>query len=70
MRSGAHDDRYGNDLRLAIGSVNAVEFFVTCAASATFLLSLGIQGWPIILGLALALFLLASLRAASSVCAP
>lgn len=43
----------GNDMREAIGSVNAAEFFVTLAASVTFFLALGLGGWPIILGLAL-----------------
>ena len=43
----------GNDMRVAIGSVNAAEFFVTMAASVTFFLALGLGGWPIILGLAL-----------------
>jgi len=33
------------------GSVNAVEFFVTLAASITFILSLGASHWSIILGL-------------------
>lgn len=43
----------GNEVRETIGSVNAAEFFVTLAASATFFLTLGLGGWPIILGLAL-----------------
>lgn len=43
----------GSDVRQAVGSVNAVEFFVTVAASATFILTLGLTYWPIILGLAL-----------------
>jgi uncharacterized membrane protein YfcA len=43
----------GNDLRVTVGSVNAVEFFVTLAASVTFLLTLGLTNWPIVLGLAL-----------------
>jgi uncharacterized membrane protein YfcA len=42
----------GHDPRLTIGSVNAVEFFVTLAASITFLLTLGLGHWPVILGLA------------------
>ena len=41
----------GNDLRQTVGSVNAVEFFVTLAASVTFMLSLGLTHWSIILGL-------------------
>ena len=42
----------GNALREAVGSVNAVEFFVTLAASLTFVLTLGLSNWPSILGLA------------------
>lgn len=42
----------GNDARQAVGSVNVVEFFVTLAASVTFVLTLGLTNWPIILGLA------------------
>lgn len=53
----------GNDMREAIGSVNAVEFFVTLAASLTFFLTLGLGGWPIILGLALGGVLAAPLGA-------
>lgn len=43
----------GNDARETIGSVNAVEFFVTLAASITFMLMLGLGNWPIIVALAL-----------------
>jgi uncharacterized membrane protein YfcA len=43
----------GNGLRTAVGSVNAVEFFVTVAASLTFLVTLGIRHWEVILALAL-----------------
>lgn len=43
----------GNDARETIGSVNAVEFFVTTAASITFVLMLGLTNWPIIVALAL-----------------
>lgn len=42
----------GSDLRKTVGSVNAVEFFVTLAASITFILTLGLTNWQIILGLA------------------
>lgn len=42
----------GNRLREAVGSVNAVEFFVTLSASITFVLTLGLGNWPVILGLA------------------
>jgi uncharacterized membrane protein YfcA len=43
----------GNDVRITVGSVNAVEFFVTLAASITFFLTIGLTHWGIILGLAL-----------------
>lgn len=43
----------GNAPRQTIGTVNAVEFFVTVAASVTFLVTLGISHWPIVAGLAL-----------------
>jgi uncharacterized protein len=43
----------GNDARLTIGSVNAVEFFVTLAASVMFVLMLGLTNWYMILALAL-----------------
>ncbi len=42
----------GNAIRTAIGSTNAVEFFVALSASVTFVLSLGTFDWRIILGLA------------------
>lgn len=42
----------GNDVRITVGSVNAVEFFVTLAASITFLLTIGLTHWSIIVGLA------------------
>jgi len=42
----------GNDPRFTIGSVNFAEFFVTLAASITFLLTVGLVQWQIILGLA------------------
>ncbi|MCS7054583.1 MAG: sulfite exporter TauE/SafE family protein [Thermoflexales bacterium] len=53
----------GNDIRKTIGSVNVVEFFVTLAASATFLVTLGLSNWPIILALALGGVLAAPLAA-------
>lgn len=53
----------GNDIRKTIGSVNAVEFFVTLAASVTFFLTLGLSNWPIILALALGGVLAAPLAA-------
>lgn len=43
----------GNPLRLTVGSVNAVEFFVTLTASLTFLLTLGLGYWKIVAALAL-----------------
>jgi uncharacterized membrane protein YfcA len=43
----------GNDVRITVGSVNAVEFFVTLAASITFFLPIGLTHWSIILGLAI-----------------
>jgi uncharacterized membrane protein YfcA len=43
----------GSDARQTIGSVNAVEFFVTLAASLTFIVMLGLTHWRIIVGLAL-----------------
>ncbi|MFO1438632.1 MAG: sulfite exporter TauE/SafE family protein [Verrucomicrobiaceae bacterium] len=43
----------GNDVRITVGSVNAVEFFVTLAASITFFLTIGLTHWNIILALAL-----------------
>ena len=43
----------GNSIRETIGSVNAVEFFVTLSSSIVFLLTLGLTNWQIIVGLAL-----------------
>jgi len=43
----------GNEIRQAIGSSNAVEFFVAFAATATFAFSLGALDWRIIAGLAI-----------------
>ena len=42
----------GNDIRQAIGSTNAVEFFVALSASATFVVSLEFLDWKAIAGLA------------------
>lgn len=42
----------GNSVREAIGSTNAVEFFVALSASITFVLSMGLFDWRIVLGLA------------------
>jgi uncharacterized membrane protein YfcA len=41
----------GTTPRYAIGSVNLAEFFVTLTISATFLLTIGLELWPIIAGL-------------------
>lgn len=43
----------GNGFRMTVGTVNAVEFFVTLTASLVFLLGLGLGNWQIIAGLAL-----------------
>jgi uncharacterized membrane protein YfcA len=43
----------GSGIRETVGSVNAVEFFVTLAASITFMITIGLSNWPMILGLAL-----------------
>jgi uncharacterized membrane protein YfcA len=53
----------GNDLRRTIGTVNAVEFFVTVAASVTFFLALGLTHWRVIAGLAVGGVLAAPLAA-------
>ncbi len=42
----------GNPMRETVGSVNAVEFFVTLSASLGFLLGIGIGHWDVILSLA------------------
>jgi uncharacterized membrane protein YfcA len=41
----------GNHPRFTIGSVNFAEFFVTFAESVTFILTIGLEFWKIILGL-------------------
>lgn len=53
----------GNAMREAIGSVNAVEFFVTLSSSIVFVLTLGLTHWQIIAGLALGGVLAAPLGA-------
>ncbi|MBI2813761.1 MAG: sulfite exporter TauE/SafE family protein [Opitutae bacterium] len=53
----------GNAVREAVGSVNAVEFFVTLASSAVFLATLGLGHWKIIAALALGGLLAAPLGA-------
>jgi uncharacterized protein len=41
----------GSAPRYAIGSVNAAEFFVTATIAATFVVTIGLELWPIIAGL-------------------
>jgi uncharacterized membrane protein YfcA len=41
----------GHEPRMAIGSVNRAEFFVTLVQSVTFVLTLGLTNWPITLAL-------------------
>ncbi|HET9253167.1 MAG TPA: sulfite exporter TauE/SafE family protein [Candidatus Eisenbacteria bacterium] len=53
----------GNNPRRTIGTVNAVEFFVTVAASVTFFLALGLTHWRMIAGLAIGGVLAAPLAA-------
>ena len=53
----------GNSLHLTVGTVNAVEFFVTLTASLMFLVSLGLGHWDIVLALALGGVLAAPLGA-------
>jgi uncharacterized membrane protein YfcA len=43
----------GSTPRTTIGSVNLTEFFVTAAASVTFVLTIGLDYWQVILGLAI-----------------
>jgi uncharacterized membrane protein YfcA len=60
----------GNDVRMTVGSVNAVEFFVTLAASVTFILGLGLSHWSIILGLGIGGVLAAPIGAWACKCIP
>jgi uncharacterized membrane protein YfcA len=53
----------GNPIRSTVGTVNAVEFFVTAAASVTFIMMLGVGFWKVIVGLALGGLLAAPLAA-------
>ena len=41
----------GHEPRMAIGSVNRAEFFVTVVQSATFVVTIGFSNWPVVLGL-------------------
>lgn len=43
----------GNAFRMTVGTVNAVEFFVTLTASVVFLVTLGLSNWQVVAGLAL-----------------
>jgi len=43
----------GTQARFAIGSTNVAEFFVTATVSATFVATIGLELWPVILGLIL-----------------
>jgi len=42
----------GSHVRMTVGTVNAVEFFVTLTASLVFIVTLGLSNWHIIIGLA------------------
>lgn len=53
----------GNNPRVAIGSVNLAEFFVTTAEAATFLTIIGLVHWQIIVGLIVGGILAAPLAA-------
>ncbi len=53
----------GNEFRLTVGSVNAVEFFVTLTASLMFVFTIGLGHWQVVLGLALGGVLAAPLGA-------
>jgi uncharacterized protein len=41
----------GAQARLAIGSTNAAEFLVAVTVSATFVMTIGLELWPIVVGL-------------------
>jgi uncharacterized membrane protein YfcA len=56
----------GHEPRLAVGSVNLAEFFVTVAEATTFFLTLGIVHWRIIVGLVLGGVVAAPLAAHSA----
>jgi uncharacterized membrane protein YfcA len=43
----------GSHVRMTVGTVNAVEFFVTLTASIVFIITLGLSNWKIIAGLAI-----------------
>ena len=54
---------HGASPRLAIGSANAAEFFVTTTVTATFIATVGLSLWPVIMGLVLGGVLAAPLAA-------
>lgn len=53
----------GNEARFTVGTVNAVEFFVTLTASVVFLVTVGLGLWKLVLPLALGGFFAAPLAA-------
>lgn len=53
----------GGAPRLVIGSVNCAEFFLTVTISATFFATIGLELWPVIIGLVLGGFCAAPLGA-------
>ena len=53
----------GNVARTSIGSANAAEFFVTTSITAVFVATIGLELWPVILGLVLGGVLAAPLAA-------
>jgi hypothetical protein len=53
----------GNEARFTVGTVNAVEFFVTLSSSVVFLLTVGLGLWKIVLPLALGGLIAAPLAA-------
>lgn len=53
----------GHQPRVTIGTINAVEFFVSLTASGVFSLFVGLTGWPVVLGLILGGVLAAPLGA-------
>ena len=53
----------GNSPRSTIGSVNLAEFFVTLAVSVTFILTIGLEFWKVIVGLLIGGVLAAPLAA-------
>lgn len=56
----------GGQPRFVIGSVNAAEFFVTAVISATFIFTVGVGLWPIILGLVIGGVLAAPIAAVAA----